>query len=108
MRTELGKIKSATFGCGGYQDAQFGLSLGFGGDAWGVCAFEGTWADPPSEHAKWTETEQSACFAKCVRLLRDTLRDANKQDVSQLVGVPVEVTFNGNVIFSWRISKEVL
>lgn len=36
LTTELGKITKATFGLGGYQDAQVGLWLTFEGKGWGV------------------------------------------------------------------------
>ena len=36
------------------------------------------------------------------------LGDAKKTEVSRLAGVPVEVEFNGNVLKSWRVLKEVL
>lgn len=33
---QLGKISSASFGIGGYQDAMLGLHLMFESDGWGV------------------------------------------------------------------------
>ena len=114
MSKQLAKISRATFGFGGYQDAQFGLSLTFESPGSGVGTFEGAWASPPSEHAKWTEQDQTEAFAKAVRLLRDTLKKAKKEHVAQLVGTPVELTFPGDgsslgmTLESWRVLEEVL
>lgn len=106
----LGKITQIRFGFGGYQDAQFGLDLHFGGDGWGVAWFEGFWAEPPSGHAQWTLADQDTKFAKVVRKVRDTLRAAHKEHVGELLGVPVELTFDrsGSTLKHWRILTEVL
>lgn len=104
----LAKIQAVRFGYGGYQNAMLGLSLTFGGQGWGVGDFRGTWAEPPSEHAKWTVEDQMRIFAETVVLLRDTLKAAKVQTVDQLKGIPVEVEFEGNVLKSWRILTEVL
>lgn len=106
--TRLGRITHATFGRGGYQDAQLGLSLQFGGDGWGVGDFFGAWFDPPTDSAKWGIDDQRSALADAVLRLRDILRDAKRTDVSELVGVPVELVFDGNVLASWRVLKEVL
>lgn len=104
----LAKIKDARFGYGGYDGAMFGLTLSFAGPGWGVGDFKGTWAEPPSEHAKWTVDDQTRIFAEAVRLLRDTLKAAKVRSVDQLVGIPIEVTFEGNLLRDWRILTEVL
>ena len=106
---KIGKIKVASFGFGGYDDAMMGLSLTFGSDkeGWGVSDFKGTWANR-SEFAKWTEEDQRKAFADAVILLRDTLTAAKKKHVDQLIGVPVEVEFDNLTIKSWRILEEVL
>jgi hypothetical protein len=91
---EFGKITSAKFGWGGYQDAQFGLSLTIGGPNWGTGDFHGAWGNRP-HHADWS-------------LLRDTLTKAKKHSVDELVGVPIEATFDSMRLTSWRILEEVL
>ena len=103
----LGRITRATFGFGGYDNAMIGLSLSFQGEAWGVKDFKGTWANW-TERRKWTLDEQRGVFADAVELLRDTLHAAKKTDIAELVGTPVEVTFEGNVIKSWRVLTEVV
>lgn len=107
-RTELGHISNATYGVGGYDDAEFGLSLTFEGKGWGVGTFSGGWSGSPTSGAKWDETEQDEWFAKTARLVIATLKDAKKNDVSKLVGAPVEVTFEGMILKSWRVLTEVL
>lgn len=106
-RKELGKIQSVSFGYGGYQEAQFGVSFILGGAGWGVGDFWGTWAEW-SKPCKWTQEDQKDTFGETVVKIRDLLKQAKKQELHQLKGVPVEVTFNNNTLVSWRILKEVI
>jgi len=108
MREELGSIKRATFGFGGYQDAEIGLSLTLGGTSWGVGDFKGAWAIDRSEHARWSEQDRREGWAEAVHLLRDTLKAAKKQHVADLAGTPIIATFDGNRLVSWRVLNEVL
>lgn len=107
-RKELGRIESIVFGFGGYQDAMAGFSVTLCGKGWGVGDFKGTWASSPSEGAKWTPGDQSHHFDTAFRWAMDLLRKARKSHLHELKGVPVEVTFEGNVLASWRILDEVL
>jgi hypothetical protein len=104
---ELGKIRVALFGYGGYQDAQFGLTLEFEGKGWGVGTFIGPWARRTSG-AKWTLDDQARQWAEMCAKLRDILEDAKKQHIGQLVGVPVEVTFEDRMLKDWRVLTEVM
>lgn len=109
-RKELGKITSFKLGYGGYQDAMFGVSIGLGGSSWGVGDFKGAWSldITVDKYTKWTEKDRDSEFAKAMRFINETLKKAHKTDIGQLVGVPVEVTFDGNCLKSWRILEEVL
>lgn len=108
MRKELGKITSVNFGIGGYQDVMFGFFVQFQGEAWGVGDSKCYWMDPPSEFAQWTVETQERAWVEAMRFLMQTLKDAKKMKIQDLVGVPVEVTFDGQKIHSWRVLKEVL
>ena len=110
MEKRLGKISSATFGYGGYQDAQFGLSIGIEAPGWGVGDFKGAWSTDikVDKHTQWTEEDRSKHFADTMRFLNDLLRKAKVRDVSKLRGIPVEVEFDGTLLKSWRILEEVL
>ena len=108
MREELGSIKRATFGFGGYQDAEIGLNLTLGGESWGVGDFKGAWAIDRSEYAKWSEEDRRQGWADAVRLLNDTLKAAKKQHVGELAGTPIIATFDGNRLVTWRVLTEVL
>ena len=105
-----GFIGVATFGFGGYQGAQFGLTLGFYGPGWSVSTFAGPWARPPRDGDDWTEVDQSAAWAKACILLRETLQAAKKKDVAELEGVPVECVFEEGMhtLKSWRVLTEVI
>lgn len=104
----LGRIEAATFGLGGYQDACIGLSLTFAGKSWGCATFHGGWATERSEFTKWTEEERRNDLSDAVWKLKETLQEANKTHVAELVGVPVEVTFEGNLLKDWRVLTEVI
>lgn len=109
---EIGKITSARFGRGGYQDAMFGISIGLGSDkgGWGVGDFKGTWDldTKVDRHTRWTEEDRDAEFAKTMRFISELLKQSKRDDVSKLVGVPVEVTFDGGLLKSWRVLEEAL
>lgn len=109
--TFLGKIESATFGIGGYQEASIGLSIGLAFDGGTHCGdFKGFWSTDikVTEHTKWTEADRSKSFDDVVRFLDKILRESKKRHVGELVGVPVEVTCEGMTLKSWRILTEVL
>lgn len=82
METRIGKITSARYGFGGYQDAQFGFWLVFEGSGWGCGTGESFWGIGPSECAKWSIKDQDAAFAKTARLVAETLRKAKKNTSS--------------------------
>lgn len=109
MRKVLGKIIDAKFGKGGYQEAMIGLSVTLEGDG-GCCGdFWGQWATKRQEYCEWTEESRLTKLGEVVMKLNDILTEAKKDHVSQLVGVPVEITFDGNFkLVEWRVLKEVL
>jgi hypothetical protein len=107
-RTELGKIKSAQFGWGGYNEAMVGATFVLGGESWGVGDHWGAWGVERTEHCRWTEDDRLRQLGEvCVRLAA-LLKSARKDDVSRLPGTPVEATFDGNMLKSWRVLEEVL
>lgn len=107
-RTELGKISHIALGYGGYQDAMMGLSVCIEGKGWGTNDFNGTWAGKRSESAKWTEQDRDAKFAEVIHKIYSLLKEAKVQSLDKLKGKPVECTFDGNLLISWRILEEVL
>lgn len=112
LRKELGKIQKVHFGIGGYQDAMIGYNFTLGqgdGSGWGVCTqWKGHWCSEPTDHSKWTDADRIKALGEAMKELGLLLQDAKKTDVYQLVGVPIEATFDGMVLQSWRILKEVL
>lgn len=111
MRTQLGKINSIRVGFGGYQDCCFGVSFDLGSEAWGVGDFWGDWSPsmmPRSDHAKWTEEDRKNGIADAMFKLDALLKAAKVSDVTNLVGKPIEATFDGNLLKSWRLLTEVL
>lgn len=108
IRTEIGRIQQVTFGEGGYQDACMGLSLTLGGQSWGVGDFKGAWGIERSDYCKWTEEDRLRQLGEAVMFLRGLLTKAKKRHVGELVGTPIEATFDGNKLVSWRVLEEVL
>lgn len=114
-RKELGRINSIKLGTGGYQDAQFGLSVGLEGVGlegigWATGDFKGFWSLDITidKYTHWTEVDRSKGFSDTMRFINNLLREAKKTEINQLVGVPVEVTFDGMMLRSWRVLTEVL
>lgn len=107
-RKELGKIQKCHFGQGGYQDACIGVTFTLGGDSWGVGDFWGAWAIERSDRAKWTEADRITQLGEMVMRLNSLLANAKVSTVDALQGIPVEVTFDGMALESWRVLKEVL
>lgn len=111
MKTILGKIDYVSFGHGGYQDAQFGISFGFSFDGCGVSDFWGFWdyeLIKHSEHCKWTEEERAKKASELLPKISKLLKQAKVRNVQDLKGKPVEITFEGDTLKSWRILEEVL
>lgn len=107
-KKELGKITNVSFGRGGYQDAMLGINFSLEGSGWGVCDYWGFWEGDPDKYHEWTLGDQTKYWGEMVRKIGKLLADAKRSDVSSLAGVPIEVTFNGVTLQSWRILTEVL
>lgn len=111
MEKRLGKIKDVRFGLGSYQDAMIGLHVTLGGGSWGVMDSKCTW-DPQmvecTKHTKWTEEERSKNLSDIMRHISKLLSEAKVNSIEKLKNVPVEVTFDGNMLVEWRILTEVL
>lgn len=107
-RTELGSIKKASFGFGGYQDAMIGLSITLGGKSWGCGDFKGEWSIERTEHCKWTEESRLRGLGEACMFLCDLLKKARVNSVADLAGVPIEAMFDSNKLVSWRVLEEVL
>lgn len=112
LKKEIGKIQSLRVGHGGRDDCMFGVDVVLAGSGWGVVDFKGMWSaarmGPPPEYAKWGEAERDASIVDTFRWLDQLLKDAKVRDVRDLVGKPIEATFDGNMLMSWRILTEAL
>jgi hypothetical protein len=85
-----------------------GLWLTLGGESWGVTAGDGAWATERNERTQWTEEARLAEAGAAAMKLARLLWQAHKERVQDLVGLPVEVTFDGNKLKDWRLLTEVL
>lgn len=112
---QLAHIASVRLGRGGYQDAMFGVSFTFRSGSMGVGDFWGfwDWSTPVSERAQWNEADRIALVAEWVERLAHVMRLAQKEEVHDLVGVPVALSFErgpvlGGQLTSWRVLTEVI
>lgn len=112
MSTEvkLGKIQKVSFGLGGYQDTMLGISLMLGASTWSTHYHKGFWGPDitVTERTQWTEDDRTAEFAELVHYVGELLSNANVKCVADLKNIPIEVTFEKNVLKSWRILEEVI
>ena len=114
----LGKIATATFGIGGYQDAMFGLHLTFkvGSNNGWVCYTKSFWdynLIECSPNAVWSEKERDNFNVELNRYISRILNEAKVNSVDKLVNIPVEITFDGDGLLGssikdWRVLTEVL
>lgn len=112
LRISLGKIKSVRVGLGNYQECMYGYYFTLGTDASSVNTSWCTW-DPAtivrSDYCNWTEADRDTELAMNDRKMSQLLKDAKVDNVNDLIGIPVVITFAGdNVLRKWRILKEVL
>ena len=114
-RIELAKISEISFGYGGYQDVQFGISISFSGKGFGVSDFKGFWSldIEANERTEWTEQDRDKIYAEMMRWINTIMKKAKVYDLDQLKNIPVELTFEGSGhgcsgLESWRILEEVL
>ena len=111
MEKYLGKISSVKFGIGGYNDGELGLHLSFSFGGRGTSTSKSYWDCNKVEHSEycqWSEEDRSKGYDEIMRFLSDTLNDAKCKTVDELLNKPVEVTFEDNLLKSWRILTEVL
>jgi hypothetical protein len=112
MEKKIGKITEISVSFGGYQDAMLGLSVTLGSDkgSWGVGDFKGFWG-PDIKHSascKWSEQSRRDAHADTMLFIGELLFAAKKRKVEELRGVPVEVTFEHNMLKSWRVLTEAI
>lgn len=107
VEKKLAKIETAKFGCIWDRDFLFGLQLGFAGKGWGV-GDGGIHVMNMSEMCKWTDEEKQKAAHNIMKFTYELLKEANVQSVDKLVGIPVEVTLDGNLFKEFRVLTEVL
>lgn len=104
-RKELGKISAVSFGRNSDRPFLFGLELTFSGKGWGTFTMLNA---NMSDTCKWSEDERNAAFFEICKRINKLLEDANVDSVDELVGIPVEVTFENKTLSDFRILTEVL
>lgn len=109
IEKKLAKIIGVKTGFCGYQDAQFGFELRFGGDDWSHGAWmRGHWGMEPSVGAKWTVEDQTKAWGEAMRAILEIMKQAKVKEVGQLLGKPVELTIEDGGFKDFRILTEVL
>ena len=105
--TILGKISSVIFG---KREGRIGLFLTLSGTSGVQTSYE-CW-DPeeikPDKHHKWTEEDRGKILAETMYTISKLLKQAKVNDINDLLNIPVEITFEKNMLKTWRILEEVL
>ena len=105
----LGKIKDIYFGM---NEGQTGLFISLGSSS-GVGTFtsNSVW-DPidiePDENHKWTNKDRDKRIAEIFKRMSRLMHDAKVKKLDDLKNIPVEMTFEGNILKEWRILAEVI
>jgi len=107
MTTKLGKITKVTLGTGGYQEAQFGFSFEIEYGIYTTGDFWGTWSER-SESAKYSMYEWREHWIEAMLRIKKIMGEAKVQEFSELIGIPVDITFDGERMTGWRILTEAL
>jgi len=108
MNKSIGKITSVCFGFGGYQDVQFGISIGVDTESGCACTGIWVWTSKPDKHTKWTIIDQNNYYAKIMRYIIKLMKDAKVDNIEDLKGKPIEATWDGQYLKSIRILTEVI
>ena len=109
--TRLGKIQSAEFGFIPPDNGMVGIKLILGGSGWGINV-----EDVAPNHAllkegevpDWSDEEYEIACKVIIRTISYVLADCAKDNLSAIVGTPVEVITQGSKLIHWRVLKEVL
>jgi hypothetical protein len=108
LRKELGKIETVSFGI---RDGRLGLHLEFTFGAKGCIWSEWTWdfvSVERTNNAQWTELEREQRAVELMKKISRYLNEAKVTSISDLKNIPVECSFLGNMMRSWRVLKEVI
>ena len=111
MEKKLSKLENVKLGLCGYQEACLGFSATISGESWGVQDNKSTWDANQIKHTencRWSEEDRNKGYAEIMRYISDLLNDAKVTSIDMLNGMPVEATFDGNTLVSWRILTEVI
>lgn len=108
--TMLGRIQSISFGFGGYQGAQFGVavSLELNGGSVSTSDFRGAFPPDDKRDEPNISDDKRTAISHTALWILSLLVASKKQTIDQLVGVPIEATFDRMRLQSWRILTEVL
>lgn len=106
---KLGKISHVHFGFDVDYPFLFGLELTFTGKGWGVGS-AGAYMINMGKDCKWgSPADRDKAVTENIDRIREIMEKANVNNVADLEGIPVEVTFNDNDVFdTFRILEEVL
>jgi len=108
---KLGRISKVKFGHCGYQNAEFGFYVYFEGNGWGTTDNWSFWDHKLvsiNEDTDWDETVRDAKMADICRRISALLNTAKVNHIDALKDMPIEATFEGRKLDSWRILTEVL
>jgi len=111
LDVRLGKIEKVNFGIDGYQGSCLGLFVTISCGSICVMNNKSMWdynLVEYTEDCKWTEDDRDKEAIDIMKYISNLLQDAKVLTVDELKGIPIEATFDGMILKSWRILTEVL
>ncbi len=111
MEKVIGKIESVEFGHCGYQSCCLGISFTLKAGGWTVCTDTSAWDYEKIEHtkdSKWSQESRDKAMVNTLKYVSRLLKDAKVDSIDKLKSVPIEITFKGPCLESFRILTEAL
>lgn len=118
MHTELGKIKKATFGYGGYQGVMVTFRLDIGGKGWGSAKeYVGGWGHvskedlaKPGSTYEWTHEQRIKGIGEAAWEVFQLMKKAKVDSLDKLEGIPIRAKFDSpcGQLMSIEVLEEVL
>ena len=103
---KLGKISRVEFGIHDDYPNLVGIKFTFSGVGWGVQSGVSAYVEDESDEPMGAQNQIDACAM--LQRVKSILKDAKVKNISELIGKPVEVTFDNNLFKDFRILTEVL
>lgn len=107
-KKELGKIESVEYGLCRDRGFLMGITFVLKFPGAGCVSANEVNMSEHTEYCRWTIEDQNKQIVELMHYIKKLLTDAKVNKVSELKNIPIEATFDGNMLESFRILTEVL